>query len=173
MITSIPGVTDIVARINELLPPEIRLWNFVRCIPLGEPSTSLVQRPCTDFLLFLLQQIRVQNSFNARTWITFSPASPVSVALTDFPAHAIAENTPISSPPTCSFLQNRAVAFMTRLTTIPPRFHPSLSPDFPPNQSRIHSGRLLTPRLHRTTTYAGSGNGGSSLNKWRRCAQRR
>jgi len=33
-----PGVPDLVARVNELLPPEIRLWSYVR----------------------------VQNSFNAR-----------------------------------------------------------------------------------------------------------
>ncbi|GLB41831.1 putative pseudouridine synthase [Lyophyllum shimeji] len=38
MITSVPGVPDLVARINEELPPEIRLWGYVR----------------------------VQNSFNAR-----------------------------------------------------------------------------------------------------------
>lgn len=30
LITAVPGVPDMVARINEELPPEIRLWNFVR-----------------------------------------------------------------------------------------------------------------------------------------------
>jgi hypothetical protein len=30
MICEIPGVPDVTARINELLPPEIRLWSFVR-----------------------------------------------------------------------------------------------------------------------------------------------
>lgn len=30
LIPEIPGVPDLVARINEELPPEIRLWNFVR-----------------------------------------------------------------------------------------------------------------------------------------------
>ncbi|KAI0765660.1 pseudouridine synthase [Trametes elegans] len=39
LITTVPGVPDLVARINEELPPEIRLWSI----------------------------IRVQNSFNART----------------------------------------------------------------------------------------------------------
>jgi hypothetical protein len=29
MITDVPGVSDIVSRINEELPPEIRLWGFV------------------------------------------------------------------------------------------------------------------------------------------------
>lgn len=38
IITQIPGVPDVVAKVNELLPPEIRLWGYVR----------------------------VQNSFNAR-----------------------------------------------------------------------------------------------------------
>jgi len=30
MIITIPGVRDIVARVNEELPPEIRLWDYVR-----------------------------------------------------------------------------------------------------------------------------------------------
>lgn len=30
LIIDIPGVTDLVARINEELPPEIRVWNYVR-----------------------------------------------------------------------------------------------------------------------------------------------
>jgi tRNA pseudouridine38-40 synthase len=30
MIIDVPGVPDIVLRINEELPPEIRLWGFVR-----------------------------------------------------------------------------------------------------------------------------------------------
>ncbi|KAG6866591.1 hypothetical protein C0991_002079 [Blastosporella zonata] len=33
MITTIPDVPDVVARINEELPPEIRLWGFVRLFP--------------------------------------------------------------------------------------------------------------------------------------------
>ncbi|KAF8216938.1 pseudouridine synthase [Mycena galopus ATCC 62051] len=45
MITSVPGVPDITARINEELPPEIRLWGHAR----------------------LFSAIRVQNSFNPRT----------------------------------------------------------------------------------------------------------
>lgn len=30
LITAIPGVSDLVGRINEELPPEIRLWSIVR-----------------------------------------------------------------------------------------------------------------------------------------------
>lgn len=32
MITTVPDVPDIVARINEELPPEIRLWGYVSYI---------------------------------------------------------------------------------------------------------------------------------------------
>jgi len=33
MILTIRGVDDIVARINEELPPEIRIWGLVRTLP--------------------------------------------------------------------------------------------------------------------------------------------
>jgi hypothetical protein len=36
MITEVPGVPSMLDRINELLPPEIRLWNFVCLIQLGK-----------------------------------------------------------------------------------------------------------------------------------------
>jgi tRNA pseudouridine38-40 synthase len=29
MIMEVPGVSDLVARINELLPPQIHVWSFV------------------------------------------------------------------------------------------------------------------------------------------------
>lgn len=32
MITTVPGIPDIVVRINEELPPEIRVWGYVRGI---------------------------------------------------------------------------------------------------------------------------------------------
>lgn len=32
MITSVPGVPDMVARINAELPPEIRVWGYVRAV---------------------------------------------------------------------------------------------------------------------------------------------
>lgn len=38
MITQIPGVDDIVARVNDELPPEIRLWSYVsRVLRLSVP----------------------------------------------------------------------------------------------------------------------------------------
>jgi tRNA pseudouridine38-40 synthase len=39
MITEVPGVPDMLARINEELPPEIRLWSFVST-PAERTSTS-------------------------------------------------------------------------------------------------------------------------------------
>ena len=51
-ITAIPDVPDFVARINELLPPEIRLWGYVRpghlsltslCSRGPGPSAKLIQ----------------------------------------------------------------------------------------------------------------------------------
>ena len=55
VITSIPGIPDFVARVNEELPPEIRLWSFV-ChqednignglqVFLIAKSTEFIQRP--------------------------------------------------------------------------------------------------------------------------------
>jgi len=35
MILTIRGVDDIVARINEELPPEIRIWGLVRLFPVS------------------------------------------------------------------------------------------------------------------------------------------
>ncbi|GJJ13518.1 hypothetical protein Clacol_007772 [Clathrus columnatus] len=43
MITIIPGVRDIVARINEELPPEIRLWSFQRTQNSFNAHTGLAQ----------------------------------------------------------------------------------------------------------------------------------
>jgi hypothetical protein len=45
MITDVPGVPDIVARINEELPPEIRVWGYVRCSALSMAFLD------TDFVL--------------------------------------------------------------------------------------------------------------------------
>ena len=62
MITTVPDVPDLVARVNDELPPEIRLWGYVR-------QLLLAFRPSFDRM-----QVRVQNSFNAR----------VSVVLAEF-----------------------------------------------------------------------------------------
>lgn len=53
LINAIPGVPDLVARINEELPPEIRIWSIVRTCailahiaahPPSGAGTKLVQR---------------------------------------------------------------------------------------------------------------------------------
>lgn len=60
MITSIPGVNDLIARINEELPPEIRLWGtvcrapFPAChqrlkITISGARAELVQREIVSF----------------------------------------------------------------------------------------------------------------------------
>ena len=57
MIMEVPDVPDLTARINEFLPPDIRLWGFVR------PTLQvLILR-----VELLSRQVRVQNSFNARS----------------------------------------------------------------------------------------------------------
>lgn len=58
LITSPPGVDDLVAAVNDNLPPEIRVWNIVR--PLY--TCFLYRSSSTPF-----SQLRVQNSFNSRS----------------------------------------------------------------------------------------------------------
>ncbi|KAF8523613.1 pseudouridine synthase [Gautieria morchelliformis] len=50
MITSVPGISDIVARINQELPPEIRLWSFVRTQNSFNAHLSCDSRMYTYFL---------------------------------------------------------------------------------------------------------------------------
>ncbi|KAF8519008.1 pseudouridine synthase [Hysterangium stoloniferum] len=50
MITTVPGIPDIVARINEELPPEIRLWSFLRTQNSFNARTSCDSRMYTYFL---------------------------------------------------------------------------------------------------------------------------
>ncbi|KAJ7699000.1 pseudouridine synthase [Mycena rosella] len=49
MITSVPGVPDMIARINEELPPEIRLWGTVRVQNSFNPRTLCDSRKYTYF----------------------------------------------------------------------------------------------------------------------------
>ena len=80
LITQIPGVPDVVAALNNLLPPEIRVWGIVR----------------------------VQNSFHARTYapfFLFTGFTPYRKSL-DL---AIVASTRIFSPPTSSYPPSPAV----------------------------------------------------------------
>ena len=45
LITSPPGVEDLIAAVNNALPPEIRVWNIVRIFP----SRSSCMPPPTEF----------------------------------------------------------------------------------------------------------------------------
>ena len=57
MIITIPGVEDLIASINEQLPPAIRVWGYVSYHDIY---------PFLESGLFNLYQGRVQKSFNAR-----------------------------------------------------------------------------------------------------------
>jgi tRNA pseudouridine38-40 synthase len=58
LITAIPGVEDFVARINEELPPEIRVWGSVCVSSFSKGGYN------SD-----VTKVRVQNSFNARMFV--------------------------------------------------------------------------------------------------------
>lgn len=89
MITAIPGVIDIVARINEELPAEIRVWGYVRealsfyfhdvHLPSSRSAYKIHSMPACQCIYF----------FETFEWIVNSPTG-----------HAIVANTLISSQPT-------------------------------------------------------------------------
>jgi tRNA pseudouridine38-40 synthase len=84
LINQIPGVSDVVAAINNILPPEIRIWGIVR----------------------------VQNSFHARTYVCFSLKRVLTFTWNiDL---AIVANTRTFFPPTFLYHQSPAVACMKR-----------------------------------------------------------
>ncbi|PCH36214.1 tRNA pseudouridine synthase [Wolfiporia cocos MD-104 SS10] len=49
LITAVPGVADLVARINEVLPPEIRLWSILRAQNAFNARTTCDSRKYTYF----------------------------------------------------------------------------------------------------------------------------
>lgn len=60
MIMNVPGVSDMVTRINDELPPEIRLWGYVNIFPLtilshpyGLLGSSAKFLQCASVSLFL------------------------------------------------------------------------------------------------------------------------
>lgn len=57
LIVNIPGIKDWVARVNEELPPEIRVWGKV-CAPSRESSPTLTSAT----------KVRVQRGFSARLY---------------------------------------------------------------------------------------------------------
>ena len=85
LITVIPGVPDLVARINEELPPEIRLWSIVSASPMTDhvlnadifpaPRAKFVQR--TNVCRFSVSQ-----HVHALTHLCGKPTEHATVANT-------------------------------------------------------------------------------------------
>jgi tRNA pseudouridine(38-40) synthase len=129
LITQIPGVSDIIAAVNKLLPPEIRIWGIVRA----------------------------QNSFNARTYVYFSLKRVLT--LTRNIDLAIVASTRTFSLPTFLYHQSLAVVCMRRSvarrshrrTAYPTPAH-SLA-------TSIRSGLSLLPSHQRMTIYEESVDG--------------
>jgi tRNA pseudouridine(38-40) synthase len=128
LITQIPGVPDVVAAVNELLPPEIRIWGIVR----------------------------VQNSFHARTYAYFSLKRVLTLTLnTDL---AIVANTRTFFPPTFLYHQSLAVACMKRSVARRSHHrsaHPTPVHSLT-TSIRIRSGPSLLPSHQRMMIYEGS-----------------
>jgi hypothetical protein len=129
LITQIPGVPDVVAAVNELLPPEIRIWGIVR----------------------------VQNSFNARTYAYFSLQHVLT--LTRNIDLAIVANTRIFSPLTFLYHQSLAVACMKRSAARRSHHRPAYPTPVHPLTTSIRSGLSLLPSHRRMMTYKGSVDG--------------
>lgn len=129
LITQIPGVSDVVAAINNLLPPEIRVWGIVR----------------------------VQNSFHARTYAPFSNCvfTPYRKSL-DF---AIVASTRIFSPPTSSYPPSLAVDCTKRSAVRQCRHRTAHPMPAHPLTTFIHSGPGFLRIHQRTMTYKGSDDG--------------
>jgi hypothetical protein len=135
LITQIPGVPDVVAAVNRSLPPEIRVWGI----------------------------IRVQNSFNARTYAQ-SPSPPLSprsvlTLTTSFIDLVIVANTRTSFPPTSLYRQSLPVACTKHSAARQPHHrtaHPA--PPHLPTTFTL-SGPSLPPGHQRTMTCRGSVDG--------------
>lgn len=129
LITHIPGVPDVVAAVNNLLPPEIRIWGITR----------------------------VQNSFNARTYVYFSLKCVLT--LTREIDLAIVANTRTFFPPTFLYHQSLAVACMKR-SAARRSHHRTAHPESVPSlTTSIHSGLSLLPSHQTMMIYEGSVDG--------------
>ena len=129
LITQIPGVSDVVAAVNKLLPPEIRIWSIVR----------------------------VQNSFNARTYAHFSLKRVLTLTRnTDL---AIVANTHTFFLPTFLYHQSLAVACMKRSAARRSLHRPAYPTPVHPLTTFIRSGLSLLPSHQRMMIYEGNVNG--------------
>jgi hypothetical protein len=129
LITQIPGVPEVVAAVNELLPPEIRIWGIVRA----------------------------QNSFHARTYAYFSLKRVLT--LTRNIDLAIVANTRTFFPPTFLYHQSLAVACMKRSAARQSHHRSAHPTPVHSLITSIRSGRSLLPGHQRMMIYKGSVDG--------------
>ena len=130
LITQIPGVPDVVAAINNLLPPEIRVWGINR----------------------------VQNSFNARTYAPLYSTS-VFTPYRESLDLAIVASTHIFSPPTSSYPPSPAVG-CTEHSAARQYHHRTAHPmPAHLLTTSIHSGPGFLRSHQRTMIYKGSDDG--------------
>ncbi|KAF7308256.1 PseudoU-synth-1 domain-containing protein [Mycena chlorophos] len=103
MITQIPGVEDLTARINEELPPEIRLWQHVRSRP------KLLQSAHVGYILSPSATWRLKTQYNdslcdSRKYTYFFPSyllippKPTSPLYRVLVKHAASFSPPMESP---------------------------------------------------------------------------
>ncbi|KAI0089927.1 pseudouridine synthase [Irpex rosettiformis] len=85
LITSIPGVPDIVARINQELPPEIRLWGFERVLKSFNARSTCDSRKYTYY-------------FPSYLLIPPKPGSGQHKILSEHQAGSTSESTPNTDP---------------------------------------------------------------------------
>ncbi|KAI0064005.1 pseudouridine synthase [Artomyces pyxidatus] len=88
VITQIPGVPDLVARVNELLPPEIRLWGYVRVQNSFNARLSCDSRKYTYFFPSYLLIPPKPGSGLHTTVHSQPPPSTEGAALRDAPSHS-------------------------------------------------------------------------------------
>ena len=129
LITQIPGVSDVVVAVNKLLPPEIRVWGIVR----------------------------VQNSFNARTFAYFSLKRVLT--FTRNIGLAIVADTRTFSPPTFLYHQSLAVACMKRSAARRSHHRTAYPTPVHSLKTSIRSGLSLLQSHQRMITYEGSVDG--------------
>ncbi|KAJ7181015.1 pseudouridine synthase [Mycena filopes] len=101
MITRVPGVPDMTARINEELPPGIRLWEFIRVQNSFNPRTSCDSRKYTYFFpsYLLLPPKPTSALYRVLTEHAASLSLPSPIAGHPFWAEAEAAPAPADSTP--------------------------------------------------------------------------
>ncbi|KAH8103991.1 tRNA pseudouridine synthase [Cristinia sonorae] len=88
LIVDIPGVTDLVARVNDELPPEIRVWNYVRTRNSFQARSACDSRKYTYFFpSYLLLPAKPTSGMHKNTVESTQPPHP-------FWADSSAESTP-------------------------------------------------------------------------------